>query len=99
MIAIIWRYEIDDAHRGEFEATYGPTGDWARLFARSTGYVGTQLLRAADGTYLTIDLWRGTPELDAFLADHRADYDALDARAAAWTRSELRIGVHDVLDS
>ena len=92
MFAIIWRFEIREAHRAEFEAAYGPTGDWARLFARSGGFRGTELLRAEDGSYLTLDVWRARADFDAFLAEHRADYDALDRRTEAWTRAEHRIG-------
>lgn len=97
MIAIIWRYEVDDAHRAEFETAYGPTGLWAKLFARSTFYEGTELLRAADGAYLTIDRWRSKADFEAFLAAHRGEYDALDARTEAWTRSEQRVGDYEVL--
>jgi len=98
MIALIWRYEVDDGHRAAFEAAYGPAGDWARLFARSGGFRGTELLRAADGSYLTIDVWRARGDFDAFIADHRADYDALDARAAAWTRCEHKLGEYEVME-
>ena len=98
MFAIIWRFEVREAYRAEFEAAYGPTGDWARLFARSGGFRGTELLRAEDGTYLTLDVWRAKADLDAFLAEHRGDYLALDQRLAAWTRAEHRLGEFEVLE-
>lgn len=98
MIAIIWRFEIVPAHRAEFEAAYGPRGDWARLFARSGGFRGTELMRADDGSYLTIDVWRAKADFDAFLADHRPDYDALDKRTEAWTRAEHRLGEYAVME-
>ena len=97
MIALIWRYEVDEAHRALFEAAYGPTGEWARLFARSGGFRGTELLRAADGAYLTLDIWRAKADFDAFLAEHREDYDALDRRAEAWTRCEHSLGQYEVM--
>ena len=97
MIAMIWRFEVHDAHRAEFERVYGPTGDWARLFARSGGFRGTELLRAADGSYVTLDVWRSRADFDAFLAEHRADYDALDRRCEPWTRAEHRLGEYEVL--
>ena len=32
MFAILWRYQVKKDHRPDFEATYGASGDWARLF-------------------------------------------------------------------
>jgi heme-degrading monooxygenase HmoA len=97
MIALIWRYEVRDEHRAAFEATYGPEGEWAQLFARSGGYRGSELLRADDGSYLTLDVWRARADFDAFVNDHRADYEALDHRTEAWTHAEHRLGEYDVL--
>ena len=98
MIAIIWRFEVREEHRAQFESAYGPKGEWARLFARSGGFRGTELMRADDGTYLTLDVWRAKADFDAFIADHRADYDALDRRTEPWTRAEHRLGEFQVLD-
>ena len=98
MIAIIWRFEVDAAHRAEFEAAYGPKGDWAQLFARSGGFRGTELLRADDNTYLTLDVWRAKADFDAFTAEHRADYLALDQSCGAWTRAEHRLGEYEVME-
>jgi hypothetical protein len=44
MIAILWRYRVKPEHRGDFERAYGPDGDWANLFRRHPGYLGTELL-------------------------------------------------------
>ena len=98
MIAILWRYEVIPEHRGAFEAAYGPTGDWARLFARSGGFRGTELMRASDGSYLTLDVWRAKADFDAFTAEHRADYLALDQACGAWTRAEHRLGEYEVME-
>ncbi|HEX8641187.1 MAG TPA: antibiotic biosynthesis monooxygenase [Allosphingosinicella sp.] len=97
MIALVWRYEVHEAHRARFEETYGPTGEWARLFARSGGFRGTELLRADDGSYLTLDIWRSKADFEAFLEEHGAEYAALDHRTEAWTRCEHRIGEYDVM--
>jgi heme-degrading monooxygenase HmoA len=98
MIAIIWRYEVLDEARPAFEATYGPTGAWAQLFAHAEGFRGTELLKAEDGSYLTLDIWRRREDFDAFLAAHRADYDALDRSTQSWTSCEHRLGEYDVKD-
>jgi heme-degrading monooxygenase HmoA len=97
MIALIWRYEVKEEARAAFEATYGPTGAWAQLFAGSEGFRGTELFRADDGSYLTLDVWGCQEDFDAFMAGHKADYDALDRSTAGWTRSEHRIGLFEVL--
>lgn len=97
MIALIWRYEIVDGAREAFEATYSPTGAWAQLFARSEGYRGTELMRGEDGSYLTLDIWRSRADFDAFEAEHRADYDALDRSTESWTSCEHRIGQYEVI--
>ena len=98
VFALIWRYEVRDEHRAEFEAVYGPAGDWAALFARSGGFRGTELLRATDGSYLTLDVWAAKADFEAFMAEHRGDYEALDRRTAAWTRAEHRLGEFEVLE-
>ena len=48
MIAIVWLYRVKAEHRDAFEATYGPDGDWARLFRRHEHYLDTELLRGAE---------------------------------------------------
>ena len=98
MIAMVWRYEVKSEARDDFEATYGPEGAWAQLFARAEGYCGTELLRAEDGVYLTLDRWRVRADFDAFLAVHRADYEALDRATEGWTTAEEELGDYEVLD-
>ena len=97
MIVLIWRYEVEEEARAAFEATYAPTGAWAQLFARSGGFRGTELFRADDGSYLSLDVWRSQEDFDTFMAEHGADYQALDRSTEGWTRSEHRIGSYDVL--
>jgi len=97
MIALIWRYEVKEEARAAFEATYGPTGAWAQLFARSAGFRGTELFRAEDGSYLTLDVWGSQAEFDAFMAEYGEDYRSLDRSTEGWTRSEHRIGSYEVL--
>ncbi len=97
MIALIWRYEVREEAQAAFETTYASAGAWAQLFARTDGYQGTQLLRGGDGSYLTIDRWRSHADFDAFLAAHRADYEALDRSTESWTSREERLGEYRVI--
>ncbi|WP_114951864.1 antibiotic biosynthesis monooxygenase family protein [Sphingosinicella terrae] len=98
MIALIWRFEVREENRTAFEAVYGPKGDWAQLFTRSGGFRGSELLRAQDGSYLTVDVWRAKADFDAFKAEHGADYEALDRRTEGWTRAEHPLGEYLVVD-
>ena len=98
MINILWRYQVKPEHRADFEAAYGPAGAWALLFARHSGFAGTRLLRGEEDNYLTLDQWRSRADFDAFLAEHEADYRALDASTEGWTRSEERLGLFEPLD-
>ncbi len=93
MIAILWRYRVKPEAREAFESAYSSSGSWAKLFGRSAYYLGTELLRGEAGTYLTIDRWRSESDFHAFLALHRADYEALDRAAEGWTLEERNIGL------
>jgi len=99
MIAILWSYEVRPEARDAFERAYGLEGDWAALFGRAAGYLGTELLRGAGNAYLTIDRWRGEADFEAFMAAHRADYQALDRATEGWTTEERRLGVWHALNS
>lgn len=92
MIAILWAYEVRSEARAAFERAYGPDGDWAALFGRAAGYLGTELLSGPRASYLTIDCWRTAADFDAFMAAYGADYEALDRAAQGWTTEERRLG-------
>lgn len=96
MRVILWRYRVHPRARSDFEATYGPAGAWAELFARAPGFLGTELMRDSE-SYLTIDRWRDAADFEAFRAAHRADYDALDRATEGWTGGEERLGAFDTL--
>ena len=86
-LAVVVEYEIDPTGAEAFEAAYGGDGEWARSFAGAPGYLGTEMLRGADGRYLVIDRWRAAADYDAFL---EANADEYGARNQAATRLWLR---------
>lgn len=88
----IWAYRAAEGAEAGFAAAYGAEGDWVGLFRRGAGYLGTELLRAPDGRWLTIDRWRSRADWDAFLARHRAEYEAMDRACAALTAGEWDLG-------
>jgi heme-degrading monooxygenase HmoA len=97
-LVILWSFEAAPGKAAEFERCYGPDGDWARLFARSRDYQGTELLRDAlrPGRYLTIDRWTTPAAFEAFKREWQAEYEALDRAGAELTMSETPVGVFEV---
>lgn len=89
-----WAFQVPPDQETAFRATYGPSGEWACLFRRSEGYLGTTLLQDTDrpGRYLTLDRWTSAEAHDAFLARHRADYDALNRQCERLTEDEWNLG-------
>jgi 8-oxo-dGTP pyrophosphatase MutT (NUDIX family)/heme-degrading monooxygenase HmoA len=95
---IVWEFRIRPAGVAAFESAYGPDGDWARLFRRASGYLGTELLRApGEGRYVTVDRWTSRADFEAFRDAHRADYDALDRRCEDLTLDETPLGTFEPL--
>jgi heme-degrading monooxygenase HmoA len=85
----VWRFRVADGLESRFEQAYGSTGAWAQLFARSSGYRGTELQRAAEpGEYLLVDRWASRQAWDTFRSDFAETYDALDRECEALTVSE-----------
>lgn len=97
MIVSIWRYRVAQGREAEFERIYGRDGEWAKLFARTEGYLGTELLRG-DGDYLTLDRWRDRACWDAFMRALREEYIALDAACEALTEHEEAVGIFEGRD-
>ena len=97
MIRILWSFRVEADREPEFVRIYGPEGDWARLFGQAPGYRGTKLLREPSGSrkYLTQDSWESAEELDRFMAEHRLEYDGLDALCQSLTVDECLIGIFE----
>jgi heme-degrading monooxygenase HmoA len=89
----VWQYDVRRGAEAEFEAAYGAQGSWARLFAASDGYFGTELFRSLDvpGRYLTTDRFVDSAAWDRFLAEHRSAYERLDEQCAALTVAEQKL--------
>lgn len=93
MFVIVWAFEPQAGKEREFERTYSGDGEWAKLFARSPEYRGTDLLRPAQGqAYLTIDRWASADAFAAFQLKWQSEYEALDRRSEALTARETLIG-------
>ena len=81
---------MPEPSRPEFERVYGSSGDWARLFASSDGFEGTELFVSVgrSGRYLTVDRFRDTAAWERFLVEHGEAYAALDARTEGLASAE-----------
>ena len=95
MIALVFSYEVRDAH--QFEAVYGPEGEWAQFFAGARGYVGTELLRDVEmpGRYLVIDRWETADAYNAFVAERRDEYMRRVDETRFLYDQELRFGTFE----
>ena len=96
MHVLLWSFRCRAGAEPAFEAAYGPAGDWARLFATDPAFLGTELMRGSDGTYLTVDRWTSADAFASFLARNRDAYEALDARCAPLTESETALAALDL---
>jgi heme-degrading monooxygenase HmoA len=95
MIALVFSYEVRDP--AQFEAVYGPEGDWAQFFKGAHGYIGTELLRdvEAPGRYLVIDRWETADAYNAFVAERRDDYMRRVDETGFLYDQELRFGTFE----
>ena len=96
MHIILWEFEPRVGKEKEFERAYGSNGDWARLFAKSSEYRGTDLLKSTKNrTYLTVDRWTSAAAFAEFKRQWQSEYSALDMRMEPLTQVERSIGEYE----
>src|SRR5256885_16680929 len=90
----LWEFRVRPGCEKEFEAVYGREGDWVQLFRRSNGFLCTELLcdPEINGRYVTVDYFTSKAAFDAFLAEFRQQYEALDRRCDPLCVSEQSLG-------
>jgi heme-degrading monooxygenase HmoA len=95
VIALVFSYEVRDT--AQFEAVYGPEGEWAAFFAGAHGYIGTELLRdvEAPGRYLVIDRWESAEDYNTFAAERRDEYMGRVDDSRFMYDQELRFGTFE----
>jgi heme-degrading monooxygenase HmoA len=91
---VLWEFTVRPEQREPFERAYAADGDWARLFQKARGYLGTTLLRDAEreSVYLTIDRWQRPQDYAAAMSSLGPDYQALDQHCEAFTVKERKLG-------
>ena len=94
----VWEYDVAEAAMADVERVYGADGAWARLFATTDGFEGTELFvsLSSPGHYLSVDRFRDDASWHRFLAEQRAAYAALDAETSALTLAERELIGPDV---
>ena len=99
MYVILWRFRPLEGQESEFERAYGPSGEWALLFVREDGYLGTELLRRSEDSreYLTLDRWVSRAAYETFYSRFSSEYRRLDDRLEELTEEETPLGAFEVL--
>ena len=94
MYLIIWEYQVKEDYVTAFEEIYGENSQWAQLFRKSEGYVGTELLCDSSklGRYMTIDRWLSAGAYESFLSHWKENYDRLDAQCEDLIQQEIFLG-------
>jgi heme-degrading monooxygenase HmoA len=94
---IFYRYRVHPVQARAFEHAYGPTGPWAKLFARHPGYKHTRLFRhkKEEDVYVTIDVWESKADYDTFRRMYAADYRRLDKQLALLKLEEHLLGFYE----
>jgi heme-degrading monooxygenase HmoA len=78
----------------EFRTVYGSHGEWAMLFRRAPGYLGTELLESTTDptSYVTLDRWETGAAWEAFLHAWPQEYAALDQQSESLVLEEVEVG-------
>jgi heme-degrading monooxygenase HmoA len=97
VVEYIWEFQARPDRIAQFEKFYAATGEWAALFRRCPGFLGTSLLRDTESParFLTIDRWDTAASHHAMREQFSAEYETLDRACESLTESETRIGVFE----
>ncbi len=97
MVEYIWEFQARPERIAQFEKFYAATGEWAALFRRCPGFLGTSLLRDTESParFLIIDRWDTAASHHAMREQFSAEYETLDRACESLTESETRIGVFE----
>jgi len=98
MHVILWEFTIKPEKQQAFLDVYGPEGNWAQLFRRAEGYLGTELLQSDQpATFITIDRWDHVADFERFKDRFKSEYQQLDARFEQLTVSERKLGTYTIV--
>jgi heme-degrading monooxygenase HmoA len=97
LFVTLWEFEVKPGSEELFERTYGPDGEWAKLFRQDARYRGTRLLRdvGAARVYVTLDRWESRAAYEEFRQKFAAEYVELDWECEGMTGREEHLGEHE----
>jgi heme-degrading monooxygenase HmoA len=93
LFVTLWEFEVKPGCEELFERTYGPEGEWVRLFRQDERYRGTRLLRdvAQERVYLTIDEWESREAYEDARERSRTEYAEIDRKCEGLTLRERHL--------
>jgi len=97
----IWEFHVRAGCESQFEAVYGPNGEWVQLFAQAHGFIKTELNHDLNDPlhYLTLDYWSSKEAYEIFREQYRTEYAVLDQRCEGLTEQETALGVFERVDA
>lgn len=95
MVQVIWELRVKFKEREKFEKFYDPKGEWVKFFGKSPEYLGTDVLESGegDGIFLVIDEWNSEEAFAKFVKSRKSEYDLLEEKAKAASRTKKRIWI------
>ena len=95
MFQVIWELKVKFKEREKFEQFYDAKGEYVKFFVKSPEYQGTDILESGegDGIFLVIDEWSSEEAYIEFVKSHKTDYDLLEEKAKAASRTKKRIWI------
>lgn len=97
MYQVHWKYTVNAKYESEFEALYGPKGDWVRLFERSPFYVATFLYQCNKTQFETIDIWLSKSSYLTFYRENQGKIQAIDDKGDRMTTTEIKFAEFEYL--
>jgi quinol monooxygenase YgiN len=91
---VVWKFRVRGGAVQKFIEGYGSAGEWAKLFGRAGGYLGTELTCSVKEpqVFYTLDAWKSQASYDEFHVTFGEDYRALDKSFEGLTEHEQLIG-------
>jgi heme-degrading monooxygenase HmoA len=90
----MWEFEVRPGCEAAFLEAYASDGVWARLFRKSPGFLGVELVQSVKHPlrFFTLDAWTSRSAFEDFRHEYAESYETLDVKMAGLTEWERQIG-------